>query len=576
MPQTASSTSSSSLPSSSKQRKRRWTREQLLRNLEMIGDLAAPLPPTLPPSPPASRAASPAAGSKRKLAPSSDPDAAKRPRTSSLVDRSHSSPLHPSPLHQSTHQPHYQVQQQLTLPPSISSTRQVSTVTNNTPSRSEPCEDGEVSEEQAQSVLSTVPAQIATGSANDVPIRRPKKGKPIMRHFDALHDKYHAAGRMLKYSGDARFWSTFPAGHREFRPLANPPEVGSPYHKHGGLIARLELLDALVCFTFSIWNRDIGRRTCFVETWSTIVAFLGWCKQKWQAEEGSTDAEKAFLGLIWMIEGFIKGRQIAYSVRGHLDSDMDKVVESTSKKIAAAATTALAGDPTFSSGLTGAAPPMLPSPSSTNSTPVNRGDGTPSSSSTRTAQAAANAAHRQQSYTGPVPFKLLPEQLQTSPAPIPPHVMDAMEGAQHPISSALVQNLKDLTANLMATSYCLERSQLTLNLPVLRRCFPHTWTRMMHSTLLPNEEHEPEFEDQEGELYWPDQCISGEGLGWVCLMGKAMINEFGKAYGYKSVEGAVPKPKPEERQRQQRSGPPAGQVASSSSQRTSVSSGAPR
>jgi len=29
-------------------------------------------------------------------------------------------------------------------------------------------------------------------------------------------------------------------------------------------------------------------------------------------------------------------------------------------------------------------------------------------------------------------------------------------------------------------------------------------------------------------------------------MGKAMIKEFGKAYGYRGLDGVVPKPKPEE------------------------------
>jgi hypothetical protein len=132
----------------------------------------------------------------------------------------------------------------------------------------------------------------------DVPIRRPKKGKPPQRHFDALHDKYHQYGRVLKYSGDARFWSTYPPTHREYRPLLDPPHPSSPYHKHGGLIARLELLDALVCFTYSIWNRDYTRRSCNHDTWGTIEAFLGWCKQKWHVEEGTSDAERAFLGLM--------------------------------------------------------------------------------------------------------------------------------------------------------------------------------------------------------------------------------------------------------------------------------------
>lgn len=160
--------------------------------------------------------------------------------------------------------------------------------------RSEPCEDGEVREESLADV------SVSRGSTVDLPIRRPKKGKLSIRHYDILHDKYHNAGRMLKYSGDARFWSTYPPTHREYRPLPEPPQPGSPYHKYGGLIARLELLDALVCFTYSIWNRDYGRRFCNRETWSTIEAFLLWCKQKWKDEDkgGSSDPEKAFLSLM--------------------------------------------------------------------------------------------------------------------------------------------------------------------------------------------------------------------------------------------------------------------------------------
>jgi len=68
-----------------------------------------------------------------------------------------------------------------------------------------------------------------------------------------------------------------------------------------------------------------------------------------------------------------------------------------------------------------------------------------------------------------------------------------------------------------------------------------TWARIFGSSLLPTEEYEPDFEDEEGELYWPGQCKMGEGLGWLCLMGKAMIKEFGKGIGYKGVEGVIKK-----------------------------------
>ena len=251
----------------------------------------------------------------------------------------------------------------------------------------------------------------------------------------------------------------------------------------------------------------------------------------------------------WMIEGFIQGRKMLHSVRNSLEKDMEKVHSTTSHKIAAAAEEAIAaGDPIL--GITGTLhgkpPPMLPSPNSANSTPVNRDESTPDNAASRPAPpAATQAAPRPSQYTGIVPHKLVPEYLTNGPQPIPDHVMKAMTDVTEPIGPTLVQGLKDLTSGFSATAWCMSPQNM-LTLPIMRRCFPKTWTRMMHTTLLPTEEHEPDFEDEEGELYWPDQCVNGEGIGWVCLMGKAMINEFGKAYGYKGLDGVVPKPKPEE------------------------------
>lgn len=252
-----------------------------------------------------------------------------------------------------------------------------------------------------------------------------------------------------------------------------------------------------------------------------------------------------------MIEGFIQGRKMLHSVRHNLEKDMEKVHSTTSHKIAAAAEEAIAaGDPILginASLLHGKPPPpMLPSPNSANSTPVNRDESTPDSAASRPAPpAATQAAPRPSQYTGIVPSKLVPEYLTNGPQPIPDHVMKAMADVTEPIGPTLVQGLKDLTSGFSATAWCMSPQNM-LTLPIMRRCFPKTWTRMMYTTLLPTEEHEPDFEDEEGELYWPDQCVNGEGIGWVCLMGKAMINEFGKAYGYKGLDGVVPKPKPEE------------------------------
>lgn len=258
------------------------------------------LPPTLPPSPPASRATSPARSqNKRKSEPSSDQEHAKRPRTASFSDRPQHI-THPQPPTHYRHQPQHQHQPHpppAPLPPIH--LRLPSSVPIHNP-KSDPCEDGEVREESA--VASSSRGSAATASVlfppSLTPIRRPKRGKLPPNHHDLLHDKYHAAGRKLKYSGDSRFWSTYSSSHKEYRPLADPPPPGSLYHKHGGLIARLELVDALVCFTYALWNRDYSRKDCNNATWGTIEAFLAWCKQKWTAEEGINDAEKAFVGLM--------------------------------------------------------------------------------------------------------------------------------------------------------------------------------------------------------------------------------------------------------------------------------------
>jgi len=269
---------------------------------------------------------------------------------------------------------------------------------------------------------------------------------------------------------------------------------------------------------------------------------------------------------------------MVYDVRGRLDIEMDKVHDSLAKKISVAASSAIEGDPVLAAsfGITGKPPPMLPSPNSANSTPVNRDENTPNSNnptSNRSTQPANHASARQQpNYTGSVPFKLLPRFIRDTSAPIPQHVMSAMQSVKEPISAQLVQNLKELTSGYVATSWCTIHSQNSLNLPLLRRCFPHTWARMMYSTLLPTEEGEPDFEDEEGELYWPEQSITGEGIGWVCLMGKAMINEFGKAYGYMGLDGVVPKPEPKKQEddHHQRSG------HSSTHGRPVAATGAPR
>lgn len=250
--------------------------QPIFRHYKILGPLSAPPAPELPPSPPVSRSSSPAPGTKRK-APVNDSDHNKRPRIGGVVDRS-SHHQRPAPMPLASHQ------------------SRTSTPATQFNSRSEPAEDGEVREE-----ASTPPSRLLPSAAvlaTSVPIRRPRRERPGHSHFDELHRKYYEIGRAFKFSGDARFWSTYPANHKEYRPLPNPPPANSAYHKYGGLIARLELVDALVCFTYSIWSKEYGRRACIPETWQTAQAFLSWCKAKWDTQDTIGDREIAFLGLM--------------------------------------------------------------------------------------------------------------------------------------------------------------------------------------------------------------------------------------------------------------------------------------
>ncbi|KAL0575063.1 hypothetical protein V5O48_006908 [Marasmius crinis-equi] len=520
-----------------KSRKRRFSKQQLLKHLEILNTIPMAMPPyALPVSPPCSREPSPALPLKRKSDPPLDSDRQKRPRTSSFSDRQPSSQRHhqseqPSALARGSHQQ-----------PSAY------------PSRSEPAEDGEVPEDQlvTPASSSSVPAPATHSSdsiSSAVPIRRPKRGFPSNRWFEGLHDTYHAAGRKLKYSGDARFWSTYPSTHKEYRPLPDPPPPNSSYHKYGGLIARLELLDALVCFTYSLWCRDYVRRACNPQTWSTIEAFLVWCKSKWHSEEGTNDAEKAFRGLIWMIEAFIHARKVAYSSRSYLESEVDKSIESAKCQVAVAIaeaerSTNAGSNPALLGGKPQSTPPMLPSPASiaptnsANSTPTNR-EGTPLPG-TRSTSASAPPAPPPQSVGPAIPTRLLPSAYHIPN--VPPHVTAAANKVSVGITPQLIGAIKDQTAGINAAASSMNHAQQSLTLPIMARFFPRTFGRMIHSTLSATDEHEPDIEDEEGELFWPGQCINGEGLGWLCLMGQAMIREFGKAYGYKGIKGVVPKP----------------------------------
>jgi hypothetical protein len=131
---------------------------------------------------------------------------------------------------------------------------------------------------------------------------------------------------------------------------------------------------------------------------------------------------------------------------------------------------------------------------------------------------------------------------------------------------------KDLYDSLQAALNCSTRSAramaaagLYINLPVLARCFPRTASRVHVGQLRPDEEVQVDFEQDEctrpdgvagvglggdptpgpgeGQLVWPGPLNShgGEGVAWVCLLGRAMIREMGYPLGYRGLEGRLQK-----------------------------------
>lgn len=186
-----------------------------------------------------------------------------------------------------------------------------------------------------------------------------------------------------------------------------------------------------------------------------------------------------------------------------------------------------------------ATPPMLPSPasitstSSTTSTPTNRPSGPPEAT---VGNSNANGAPARPPQAPPSTQPQHPSRRENLPAP---HF--TVE-----VNSWYIGDRMRQCETLGAAAQAVAESERLLTLPMVAKHFPHTFARMMYSTLAATDEHEPDIEDEEGELCWPGQMLTGEGLGWVCAMGKAMIKEFGKHYGYRGVDAAIPKPKDNE------------------------------
>ncbi|KAL6308225.1 hypothetical protein BKA93DRAFT_747191 [Sparassis latifolia] len=461
---------------SSKERK--LTREQLLQSLEILGPLTVPLSPYLPPSPPVSRDNSPNP-LKRRLDTDSDESQRKKPRVNSSAKPSNSDPSasHPTPS------------------------------TSRSSRQHEPSEDGEVREETSNPI---------TAIPHYVPVRRPRRGNRLP--YDDIYVKYHSLGRTLKYSGETRLWSTYPPTYPDYQPLVTPIPVTSPYHKYGSLLARIELVDALINFVYAIWAKDYSRPG-YIRAWSTVDGYLNFTKDKW-IKEDCDEREKVFLGLIYMIEGFIRGRESTHGSK-QIDEGNEWIMKRLKIQAAAEVAREAAAAEAARAAVTASqlTPPMLPSPvsvtsgSSSNSTPTTKQEPTSAPSSATSAKSQGKPTRQED--------------------PLPPKHITV------PVHSHFIQDRKTQSNGVHGAVVAFDHAQRFLTLPILAKHYPRTFARTVYTSLTATDEHEPDFDDDECELFWPGQALAGRGLGWVCLMGKSLINEFSKPYGYRGIDGVI-------------------------------------
>ena len=116
-----------------------------------------------------------------------------------------------------------------------------------------------------------------------------------------MYDKYYADARQLKYSGEARYFASYPQSNSSFKALRDPPPKGTPYHTHGGIIALLEMLEGVINFVYAAWCQDHYASWAAREwAWKTNMDFMLWTKSKWLSYVGSRDnvREKALIGLM--------------------------------------------------------------------------------------------------------------------------------------------------------------------------------------------------------------------------------------------------------------------------------------
>ncbi|KAI0675057.1 hypothetical protein C8Q78DRAFT_518222 [Trametes maxima] len=358
-----------------------------------------------------------------------------------------------------------------------------------------------------------------------MPVRRPRRGDNIPNsEWDAIYEECFTKARKLRFSALSRVAAAHPSTHKEYKPLRNPPNSNSSYAKHSLLMARLELVDSLLHFVYGLWCKDYSVRTCYRASWRTVGEYLQLTRRK-LTSEAHDDREKAFIGLLCMVDAYIHGRKLRYQA---VAIDRENTVKynrlviqwKADRERAAAAAQPSPPPPPPQPNPT---PNMLPSPAS--------------SSSAGSSNSTPLGGHGMLNNNHAADLDLQPgvvNALTGQERPPPPSV-------QIPVNTQFILDRRSQCSGLLAASHQAQSAQQTLNIPVMARHYPRTFARMIYSSLSPQDEHEPDFQDDDGELFWPTQAVTGEGLGWVCLMGMAMVKEFGKEYGYQGVHGVVPR-----------------------------------
>ncbi|TFY52766.1 hypothetical protein EVJ58_g9825 [Rhodofomes roseus] len=422
-----------------------------------------PLPPTLT-APRTHDLAQAAARPKRKLDDvATDEPQAKKPRTT---------PATPQPASSRPPVPLFPQSQSGTQAPALSAT-----------APSDSPEDGEV-----RDGLPIYRNSIAVVS--NVPVRRPRRRQ-------------------------------VPPGYWEDMALPDPPPAGTAYHKFGHLMARLEYVDALLCFTYALWCIDIGNNACFRQNWPLVLKFVEQAKTQWRCDDGE-DWERAFHGLICLVEAYIHGRKWRFNLQltrtdsarlmqrlqicQDAEDDRRQLKEAQLEKQRAQ---------------------QLPSPApSAGSTPNGlEGTGTPNPAIAQTTPAPSAPPQKKAQQ---------PEQRERSSQINPAHTVSVNINTVGPYRSQ--------AWGLYDAKRAVDVAGRLITLPIMAKHFPRTFARMAYSSLSTVDEHEPDFDDEEGELFWPGQVVGSEGLGWICYMGRAMVKEYAKPYRYKGVDGALPLP----------------------------------